>query len=226
MSDARTSADSSTTARWVATEPAVERIALDDRSWVDVVRGLVARPDELHADLMRQVRWGHGSVFRYDHLVVEQRLGGSMPRGRRHPGIAEVERWMSWRYRVPLGAPVFARYRDEREGMGFHRDRGLTWLDDTVIAVLSTGQRRPWLIRPDVGRRIDPDDDLADALDLSPAGGDLIVMGGRCQRGFLHAVPRVRERIGERISVQWRWTSRRGEPDTDAKHRHAWRYGS
>ena len=48
-----------------------------------------------------------------------------------------------------------------------------------------------------------------------PASGDLIVMGGRCQADWLHAVPKVAGSCGSRISVQWRWTSRRGRPDTD-----------
>ena len=51
-------------------------------------------------------------------------------------------------------------------------------------------------------------------FDLAPAGGDLIVMGGRCQADWLHAVPKVHDAaVGPRISAQYRWTSRKGRPD-------------
>ena len=97
------------------------------------------------------------------------------------------------RYRVRFDGVALVQYRDERDGVGFHRDRELRWLDDTVIGVLTLGARRPWLVRPLTGtRRSYEDDDLADAIDLSPRGGDLLVMGGRCQADWLHAVPKVR----------------------------------
>nr|MDT0665168.1 hypothetical protein [Micromonospora sp. DSM 115978] len=53
------------------------------------------------------------------------------------------------------------------------------------------------------------------ALDFSPASGDLLVLGGRAQADYLHAVPRVPGLLGGRISVQWRWTSRTGRPEQD-----------
>ena len=110
---------------------------------------------------------------------------------------------------------ALVQYRDERDSVGFHRDRELRWLDDTVIGVLTLGVRRPWLMRPITGDRYRLDDDLADAVDLSPASGDLFVMGGRCQADWLHAVPKVHGRVAPRISAQWRWTSRRGRRDTN-----------
>jgi hypothetical protein len=75
-------------------------------------------------------------------------------------------------------------------------------------------------MRPETGRPvIDPEDALRDAIDLAPDGGDLLVMGGRCQRDWLHAVPPVAVPVGSRVSAQWRWTSRRGEPELEAASR-------
>jgi len=69
------------------------------------------------------------------------------------------------------------------------------------------------------GRRADPDDDdMTDVLDFSPASGDLLVMGGRCQAAWLHAVPKSRERCRDRIGAQWRWTSRRGRGDPNPSY--------
>ena len=116
---------------------------------------------------------------------------------------------------MPFGAPALALYRNERDSVAFHRDRELRWLDDTVIAVLTFGARRPWLLKPLTGRRNDVDDDLAGAIDFAPGSGDLLVMGGATQARWLHAVPKVRGRCRTRISVQWRYTSRRGKRDTN-----------
>ena len=83
------------------------------------------------------------------------------------PAIDEVDTWLRLRYRVALGAPALALYRDERDSVAFHRDRELRWLDDTVIAVLTFGAKRPWLMKPLRGRRNDLDDDVG-AIDFSP----------------------------------------------------------
>jgi 2OG-Fe(II) oxygenase superfamily len=207
---------------WLEPEPTVERLALDDASWVDVVRGLVPRGDEVHDGLLSSAEWQQGQVFRYERWIDSPRQMAGYPAGTQ-PAIDEVDAWLRQRYGVRFGAPALALYRDERDSVAFHRDRELHWLDDTVIAVLTFGARRSWLMKPLSSRRYDLDDDNAGALDFSPASGDLLVMGGATQARWLHAVPKVRGRCRTRISVQWRYTSRRGPRDTnpsfyDARH--------
>ena len=90
-----------------------------------------------------------------------------------------------------------------------HRDREMRWLDDTVVAILTTGAQRPFLVQ----RR--DTHDASTARDLSPASGDLMVFGGRFQADWLHGVPKVRHAVRGRISVQWRYTTKRGRPDTN-----------
>ena len=210
---------------WIHPAPEIERVQLDARSWVDVVRGLVVDADRAHRDLLAGARWRQGSSFRYERWVDDTRLSANQTGERRHPALAAVETWLVRRYRVRFSGVVLTQYRHEREALGFHRDTGMTWLDDTVVAVLSLGAQRPWYLRPDTGRqRFAEDDDLRDVIDVSPAGGDLLVMGGACQKEWLHAVPPVAGAVGCRISAQWRWTSRRGEPDQSLRHRDAWRF--
>jgi alkylated DNA repair dioxygenase AlkB len=209
--------DATTTSTWLVADPVVERIELDATSWVDVARGLVPEADAIHDELAARVPWETGKVFRYERWIDEPRLSSWQSGDRRHPALAEVELWMRRRYRrVTFDGVALARYRDERDSVAFHRDRELRWLDDTVIGVLTLGARRPWLMKP-LGRR-DHDDDTAGAIDLSPASGDLLVMGGRTQGGWLHAVPKVRGRVRSRISAQWRWTSRRGARDRNPSY--------
>lgn len=205
--------------RWLTSTPAVERLDLDGDAWVDVVRGLVPRADEVHDELATSVTWQQGRVFRYERWIDEPRLGAWQRNGTQHTALLEVQHWISRRYRVRFDGVALARYRHARDAVGFHRDREMRWLEDTVIGVLTLGARRPFLLRPLTGDPRRPDDDLADAIDLSPASGDLLVMGGRCQAAWLHAVPPTPHLVRSRISAQWRWTSRRGERDRNPGYR-------
>jgi alkylated DNA repair dioxygenase AlkB len=200
----------------------IERLQLDDRSWVDVVRGLVPTgvADATHDELAATARWIRGRVFRYERWVEEPRLSAWQAGPGRHPVLAEVQAWIEARYRgVRFDGVALARYRDGDDLVAWHRDRELRWLEGAVIGVATFGAQRPFLLRP-VGanggvKRAAADDDLADALDIAPASGDLLVMGGWCQLRWLHAVPPVRDpTLGSRISAQYRWTPRRGRPDT------------
>lgn len=204
--------DSSTS--WLTPEPVVERLQLDDASWVDIVRGLLPRAHEVHDDLLERVEWEQGRVFRYERWIDEPRLSGWQSGDARHPALIDVQAWIMRRYRVRFDGVALARYRGERDSVAFHRDRELRWLDETVIGVLTLGAQRPFLLRPLTGSRGKTDaDDTVGALDVRPAGGDLHVMGGRCQAAWLHAVPKVAGHCRSRISAQWRWTSRRGRRD-------------
>jgi alkylated DNA repair dioxygenase AlkB len=212
-------------ATWLAGDPAVERIDLGRGAWVDVVRGLVPDARQVHDDLVDTVAWEQGRVFRYEKWIDEPRLGGTQRGDDRHPALVQAQDWLGRRYRIRFDGYALARYRHAGDSQAFHRDREMRWLEETVIGVLSLGATRPWLLKPMGADRHAVDDDHvrtgADVIDLRPAGGDLLVMGGRCQAGWLHAVPKVHggAAVGDRISVQWRWTSRRGRPDTNPGYR-------
>jgi len=218
-------------ATWLADAPEVEHIDLGRGSWVDVARGLLPDAPRVHDDLADGVAWQQGRVFRYERWIDEPRLSGWQAGDGRHPALAAVEDWISRRYRVRFDGVALARYRHAADSVAFHRDREMRWLEETVIGVLSLGATRPWLLKPMGADRYAVADDHAgagaDVIDLRPAGGDLLVMGGRCQASWLHAVPKVQggSAVADRISAQWRWTSRRGRPDTNPSYRAARRYG-
>lgn len=93
----------------------------------------------------------------------------------------------------------------------------MKWLDDTLIAIVVLGERRPFVFRPRATRsQLDrrPAGEHPDDVVLLPGGGDLLVMGGANQRDWLHTVPKAMT-DDPRISLTWRWSSRRGRPDTD-----------
>ena len=202
-------------------EVRVERLQLDETSWVDVARGWLAGADSLYDPLLHDVPWRASRLFRYDHWVQERRLGAFWKPGNPlpHPALAGVHRALQARYQVQFPGFGLLQYRDGRDGQAFHRDTDLRWLDETVIAVLSLGARRPWLLRPRANR-YDASAAKGATHDLAPGAGDLIVMGGRCQADWEHSVPYLGDhRVSTRISLQWRYTSRRGRPFIGASYR-------
>ena len=198
-----------------------ERVWLDEHSWVDVTRGWLPDADEVFAAVLEKAAWFQGRVFRYERWVDEPRLSASSKTNfaELHPALVEAHRAIQREYGVDFPRPALALYRDGRDSVAFHCDRELRWLEDTVIGVLTLGAARPWLLRPRA-RRYDHDAPNGGAThDLRPASGDLLVMGGRCQADWHHAVPKVSSAVGPRISLQWRWTSRRGRPETGPNYR-------
>ncbi len=205
----------------------VERVWLDGTSWVDVARHWLAGADDLFRQLLDGVRWDTSRLFRYDHWVDEHRLVAAWRPGRPlpHPSLAGVHRALEGRYGVRFPGFSLVQYRDGRDGQAFHRDTDMRWLDDTVIAVLSLGARRPWLLRPR-SNRLDHSEDRGATHDLAPGSGDLMVMGGRCQADWEHSVPYLgRQPVGARVALQWRHAARRGRPFMGSAYRAPLNYG-
>ena len=209
-------------------EPQFERIQLDEHSWVDVCRGWLQGADALYESLRTDVAWQTSRLFRYDHWVEERRLGSMWSYGRPlpHPALAEVHKTIQRRYKVEFRSFGLMHYRDGRDGQAFHRDTDMKWLDDTVIAILSLGQRRPWLLRPRSAKHLDLPGRGA-THDLAPGSGDLLVMGGRCQADWEHSVPYLpgRKDLGTRISLQWRHAKRVGRPFAGGSYSAPLHYG-
>jgi alkylated DNA repair dioxygenase AlkB len=158
-------------------------------------------------------------MWRYERHVTEPRLTSFVGRGRPVPFPALVDGYkqLRRRYGVDFDGYGLSWYRNGADSVGAHRDREMRWLDETVIAIVSLGAQRPFVVSPRQvvarGRRLLDAD--TGALDFAPASGDLLVMGGRAQADYLHAVPKVPDLLRGRISVQWRWTSRTGRPEQD-----------
>jgi alkylated DNA repair dioxygenase AlkB len=202
-------------------DASAERVWLDEGSWVDVVRGWVPDADAVHDHLAATVAWQQGRLFRYERWVDEPRLGSWWRAGDPppHPVVLEAHRALRTRYGVRFDGCGLARYRDQRDSVAFHRDRDMRWLDDTLIALVTLGARRPFLVRPRANRHAHELPDHGATHDLAPGSGDLLVMGGATQAGWEHAVPKVATPVGDRISLQWRWTSKQGRPVQGASYR-------
>jgi alkylated DNA repair dioxygenase AlkB len=179
-----------------------ERVELGDGSWIDLARSYLRGADTVLDDLLDDVAWESGRRFMYDRMVDDPRLHHryagvhDVP----HPVLADVRADLVDRYRVPLGPLALNLYRDGRDSVAFHRDRELRDLDDTLVVILTLGACRPFRVRPFGVRG-------ARSRDLAPASGDVLVMGGTCQREWEHGVPKVAQ-AGPRVSAMWRWARR------------------
>lgn len=196
-----------------------ERIQLDEWSWVDVARGFVADADTAFRELLEQVSWRRGEIYRYDHARAQNYSGGYVRSAAAHPVLLTTHRALRAHYDHEMVGPTLVHYRDGREAMGVHRDTDMRWLDETLIGILTLGVQRPFVLRHKTSRDGDP------VINVSPAGGDLLVMGGRTQADWLHGVPMAPSVTSPRISAQWRWTSRTGRPQTGHGSGTARRYG-
>ena len=200
----------------------LDRLDLDAHSWVDLGRGWMAGADDLFQSLLEGVDWQGRRMYRYDHHVDERRLGAGWRPGRGqplpHPALAEATRVLQHHYGVTFDGFGMVQYRDGNDGQGFHRDTDMRWLDDTLIAILTLGVQRPWLLRPRSARSHEAP--LRGAVhDLAPASGDLLVMGGRAQADWEHSVAYQHGRIlSPRISIQWRFVRGTGRPHVGAAY--------
>jgi alkylated DNA repair dioxygenase AlkB len=195
----------------------VTRRRLDDSSWVDVVPSFVLDAPSAFATFHDDTPWQQNEILRYDKYVPEKRLGTGLAPDR-SPLLRQTSLHLRSRYRVEFSGVGALLYRDGEDFQGLHSDREMRWLDDTLIAIVVLGQRRPFVFRRRAALATNPVRGHAGELDgdivLTPGEGDMLVMGGACQRDWLHGIPAA-DTDRARISLTWRWTSRRGRPDTN-----------
>jgi alkylated DNA repair dioxygenase AlkB len=182
---------------------AVRRRTLAHGAWIDLLPGWLTGADTLFEALVDTVPWHAGQRRMYERVVDVPRLlahyGQEDPLP--HPVLTAARTALSRHYAAELGEPFrtanLCYYRDGRDGVAWHGDRiGRGATQNTMVAILSVGVPRFLLLRPRDG---------AGAALRQPLGhGDLIVMGGSCQRTWDHAVPKTAKPVGPRISIQFR----------------------
>ena len=182
--------------------PSLRRTVLSGGAWIDVRPGWLAGADTLFSRLLDGVPWQAERRRMYDRVVDVPRLLKFYGEDERlpDPALVEARSLLSAHYAAELGEPFstagLCLYRDGRDSVAWHGDtigRGST--EDTMVAIISIGTPRPLLLRPKGG---------GGSLRYELGHGDLIVMGGSCQRTWEHAIPKVARPMGPRISIQFR----------------------
>ncbi|MBW3666347.1 MAG: alpha-ketoglutarate-dependent dioxygenase AlkB [Actinobacteria bacterium] len=129
----------------------------------------------------------------YEREVLTPRLVARIDPGI-HPVIPEMIDTLSSRYGRRLDQVSAGWYRDGRDSVAFHGDRVARELPDAIVATVSLGGARRFLIRPKSG---------GESRSFSLGHGDLVVMGGSCQRTWEHGVPKARS-AEPRIALMFR----------------------
>ncbi len=178
------------------------RTQLAHGAWVDHQPGWVSGSDQLFLDLVASVPWREERRQMYERVVDVPRLlsfydeEDPLP----HSVLTSARTALSNHYRAELGEDFttagLCYYRDGRDSVAWHGDRiGRSRTEDTMVAIVSVGEPRRLLLRPSDGGA---------TMGFALGHGDLLVMGGSCQRTWEHAVPKTAKPVGPRISVQYR----------------------
>jgi alkylated DNA repair dioxygenase AlkB len=180
-----------------------ERRHLGDGAFVDIRAGWLPGGEDLLEALLTTVPWRTERRQMYDRVVDVPRLVsfhdltvGDPP----HPQLARLRRRLNDIYGAELGEPFttvgMCCYRDGSDSVAWHGDTiGRSSSEDTMVAIISLGATRTFALRRRGG---------GPSLRIPLAHGDLLVMGGSCQRTWEHAVPKTAVATGPRISLQYR----------------------
>lgn len=158
----------------------LERFDLDPESWLDYAPGFLVGDARLYDVLTETVSWRQPEVRMYDKLVMTPRLVGSVASGA-HPVIPDLIDLLSDHYRIALDQVSAGWYRTGVDSVAWHGDRIARDLPHSIVATISLGGSRRFLIRPKGG---------GESMGFDLGRGDLVVMGGACQRLWEHTVPK------------------------------------
>jgi alkylated DNA repair dioxygenase AlkB len=180
----------------------LQRTSLTRGAWVDYRPGWLSGADALFDVLHHDVPWHAERREMYERMVDVPRLlkfyGEEEPLP--HPVLAQARGALSDWYAAELGERFVTAgmclYRDGRDSVAWHGDRiGRARNLDTMVAILSIGSARSLMLRPRGG---------GESIGFSLGHGDLVVMGGSCQRTWDHCIPKTNHAVGPRISIQFR----------------------
>ncbi|HJU80956.1 MAG TPA: alpha-ketoglutarate-dependent dioxygenase AlkB [Acidimicrobiia bacterium] len=175
----------------------LERTDLGQGAWLDRQPGWVSAPDELFVKVLEALDWREGVERIRGVEVPRPRLVASFGGAETPPGlegIGEMSTSLSERYGVALERITCNLYRDGRDSVAWHGDRIARNRPEATVAILSLGAPRTFRIRPKGG---------GPSIGWPAGHGDLIVMGGSCQRTHDHSIPKV-SKAGQRIAVMFR----------------------
>lgn len=180
----------------------IRRHQLSRGAWVDHLPGWVRGSDAVLDTLLTEVPWRAERRTMFDSEVDVPRLLCWYDADRQlpHPVLTTARAELTRHYAPELGEPFVTAgmclYRSGRDSVAWHGDTiGRSAHSDTIVAIVSFGAPRPLLLRPRGG---------GDSLRFPVGHGDLIVMGGSCQRTWEHAIPKTARPVGPRVSVQFR----------------------
>ncbi len=182
----------------------VTRRTLTAGAWVDHRPGWVTGAATLFDRLRDSASWQAERRQMYDRVVDVPRLNCYLKADDVWPDpflrILQARLNEHYAQDDPFVTCGMAFYRDGRDSVAWHGDtfgRGNT--EDVMVAIVSVGEPRAFLLRPRAGHA-----PAGPSIRFDVGHGDLLVMGGSAQRSWEHAVPKSARPVGPRISIQFR----------------------
>lgn len=120
-----------------------------------------------------------------------------------HPALLPLRDQLTAFCGHAFNSVLLNRYRDGDDGMGWHSDNEPELGPAPVIASVSLGAPRRFLLR----RR----DDHAKKAEVLLDHGDLLVMGGQTQHHYQHSLPKSARPLAERLNLTFRWINAPGQ---------------
>ena len=180
----------------VAIDPdlgALKRRPLDEEAWVDYAATWLEGDERLFEVVAEEAAWSGPMVPMYDKVVRTPRLVAQVDTSW-HPVLVEMVEVLSDKYRIRLDRVSAGFYRSGADSVAWHGDRIAREKPRALVATVSLAGPRRFLLRPKSGGA---------SISFSLGHGDLVVMGGSCQRTWEHAVPKVAS-APPRIAVMFR----------------------
>ncbi len=184
-----------------------DRRELGNGAWLEVRSGWLGQDgvsdDGLFDELRDVIPWRSERRQMYDRVLDVPRLVSFhhlLDDPAPHPRLKQLRRRLNDAYAGELGEPFVTAglclYRDGNDSVAWHGDNiGRSRTDDTMVAIVGLGATRVFALRPRGG---------GPSLRIRHGHGDLLVMGGSCQRTWEHAIPKTTRPTGPRISIQFR----------------------
>jgi alkylated DNA repair dioxygenase AlkB len=174
----------------------IKRDSLSQGAWVDYLPNWVGGHESIFDSLCANVDWHRHRREMYDRVVDIPRLTGSsmLGGGARPMRVAQLADALSEHYERPLTSVSYAYYRSGEDSVAMHGDKVGRLVDNCLVAIVAVGAPRRFLLREVGGEG---------SRTFSLGWGDLLVMGGTCQKTWRHGVPKV-ACSDPRISIMFR----------------------
>jgi alkylated DNA repair dioxygenase AlkB len=173
----------------------IRRVTLSEGAWVEHHPSWLEGHEGVFSQLCNGIDWHSYRRMMYEREVDVPRLVARAPtEGPLADLLRQLASTLSSRYARPLPNISLAHYRNGNDSVAFHGDRLGRLVDDAIVATVSVGEPRRFLLKPKSG---------GPSLSFDLGWGDLFVMGGTCQRTWQHAIPK-RAHADPRISIMFR----------------------
>jgi alkylated DNA repair dioxygenase AlkB len=194
------------------------RIELERGGWLVLYEPWLDRQaaEAMQAALTGEIQWRQEKIRMFGRWIDQPRLtaaiadegvvysysGLTLPPDRWSPAIAEVRQRVEETCGEVFNYVLANLYRGGHDAMGFHADDEPELGPDPLIASVSFGAPRRFVLR----LRSDP----SVRLELALGGGSLLIMGGTTQHHWHHGVPRTARPAGPRLNLTFRRVFPRG----------------